>query len=230
MVRGLRRPRPEPVPARYARVLDGETLWLAVEGGAATLTLRYAGGERTVPTEPDPAAADDGLVSARAPLGPLGDVPAPVEGPLTVEVLAGEGRAAAPVAWTEAPVPGPVRAAIPTRDRRWRWRVTAPAGRLLLLRTVEPPAVPVLRLAPHDDDRGVRVETEAPHPPLEVRADEHDLAPGEQVDLLSGDLPLVRAHDDLRRPQHAVDLPTLGDDLRLRWLPDGRLALSRDRG
>ena len=31
------------VAATYARILDGETLWLALESDATTVTLRYAG-------------------------------------------------------------------------------------------------------------------------------------------------------------------------------------------
>ena len=70
------------VAATYARILDGETLWLALESDATTVTLRYAGGELTEPTEPE----QGGLVSARVPLGPLADIPGHR---LEVAVLAG---------------------------------------------------------------------------------------------------------------------------------------------
>ena len=218
----------EAVTGRYARVLDGETLWLAVEGGPPTVSLRYAGGELVEPTEPTmpTGPAGTGLVSARVPLAPLADV---VAERLEVEVLAGDGRHATPIAWTDRPAPGPVRAAIPSRDRRWRWRVAAPEGRLVLVRAPVEPGATVQRLVVHDDGRGVRVETAPPHPPLDVRAEDHDLAPGAHARLAVTGLPLVRAHDDLKRPHFAVVLPTLSDGLRLRWLPDGRLAVSRDQ-
>ncbi len=221
----------ETVVGHYARVLDGETLWLAVEGDVTTVTLRYAGGEVVAPTEPEPGAGVAGLVGARVPLAALGDVGVGGSSaqPLAVAVLAHDGSEAAPITWVETPTPGPVRAAMPTRDRRWRWRVVAPDGRLGLVRHAEPPGAPVVRLVPHDDGLGVRIEPAAPHPPVDVRADEHDPAPGAPAPLGCGGLPLVRAHDDLRRPHHAVELPTLGDDLRLRWLPDGRLAVARDQ-
>ncbi len=229
VLRRRRGPSVAAVVGHYARVLDGETLWLAVEGDATSVTLRYAGGEVVTPTEPEPGAGGPGLASARVPLAALGEVPGPADGPLTVEVLAHDGPAAAPIAWTEAATPGPVRAAMPTRDRRWRWRVVAADGRLGLVRHPEPPSAPVARLVPHDDGRGVRVELAAPHPPLDVRVGDHAPAPGAPVPLASDGLPVVRAHDDLRRAQHAVDLPGLGADLRLRWLPDGRLAVARDQ-
>ena len=80
----------------------------------------------------------------------------------------------------------------------------------------------------HDDGRGAHLELATPGAAVEVRAEEHDLAPGEQAALTHDGLPLVRARDDLRRPNHAVALPTLGDGLRLRWLPDGHLVVARE--
>ena len=218
-----------PVAGRYARVLDGETLWLAVEGAPPTVTLRYDGGELVEPTEPETGAGLEGVVRARVPLGALADVTR-TSGDLVVEVLAGDGRQAAPITWGEEQAPGPVREAIATRDRRWRWRVTAPDGHLGLVRGEVAPGIPVARVTPHDDGRGVRLDLLAPGAAVDVRADEHTvLAPGERAALTRDGLPLVRAHDDLRRPHHAVALPVLGDGLRLRWQPDGRLAVSRDR-
>jgi len=174
--------------AHYARILDGETLWLALESAATTVTLRYAGGELTEATAPEPG----GLVSARVPLGPLADVPGDR---LEVAVLAGD----APVAWSAAPAPGPVRAAIPTRDRRWRWRMTADRDELVLVRLPVDPGIVVTRIG----DTTIEL------------ADGRTLG----IDELPVDgLPLVRAHDDLKRPNFAVALPE-----GLRWTPEGRL-------
>lgn len=200
----------EPVAGHYARVLDGETLWLAVAGGPPAVTLRYAGGELSTPTEPEP----DGLVSARVPLSPLAEVPGER---LEVAVLAGEGRHTAPIAWTEVPAPGPVRAAIPTRDRRWRWRVAAPGGALGLVRVAEQPVVLVAGFVTRPD--GVSIELADGRTVHVTDAD---------TDLTVDGLPLSRAHDDLKRPNFAVALPELPDGTRLRWTPEGRLSLTAE--
>ena len=235
MLRGLgrtRRPRGPAVAARYARVLDGRTLWLAVEEAPPTVTLRYDGGELVEGTEPeteaDPAAGGVGLVSARVPLEPLTE-PAP-GAELVVQVLAGDGRHAAAIGWTESTAPGPVRAAIPSPDRRWRWHLGALDGHLQLVRApLVPPVVVLTALLPHDDDRGVRLQLDGGHR-LDVRADEHvGLAPGESTALTVGGHPVTRRFDDLRRPQQAVPLPALGDGLRLRWSSEATLLVVRER-
>ena len=192
----------EPVAGHYARILDGETLWLAIAGGPPAVTLRYDGGELSAPIEPEAG----GLVSARVPLAPLAEVSGDR---LEVAVLAGEGRRTAPVAWTERPAPGPVRAAIPTRDRRWRWRVVAPGGTLGLVREPVAPGLVVARITTAD---GISIEL----------ADGRVLRVAEGDDDLTVDgLPLVRAHDDLKRPNFAVALPE-----GLRWSPEGRLSVT----
>jgi hypothetical protein len=194
-----RRRTSEPVAGHYARILDGETLWVALAGGPPAVTLRYAGGELSLPTDEEPG----GLVSARVPLAPLAEVPGDR---LEVAVLAGEGRRTAAVAWTDQPAPGPVRAAIPTRDRRWRWRVVAPEGELALVRTPVEPGVVVTRIV---GDDVIAIEL-ADGRVLPVADADHDLT----VD----GLPLVRACDDLKRPNFAVALPD-----GLTWSPEGRL-------
>ena len=188
--------------ATYARILDGETLWLALESDAPTVSLRYAGGELTQPTEPEPG----GLVSARVPLGPLADLPGHR---LEVAVWAG----GAPIRWSPAPAPGPVRAAISTRDRRWRWRMAADRDELTLIRLPVEPGVVVTRI--DSDALGVHLEL----------ADGRILDVHPDADLTAGGLPLVRAHDDLKRPNFAVVLPRLPDGTGLRWSPEGRLLL-----
>jgi hypothetical protein len=185
------------VAATYARILDGETLWLALESDATTVTLRYAGGQLTEPTEPEPG----GLVSARVPLGPLADIPGHR---LEVTVLAG----GAPVLWSASPAPGPVRAAIPTRDRRWRWRMAADREELTLIRLPVEPGIVVTRI--DSDALGVHLEL----------ADGRIVDVHEEADLTASGLPLVRCHDDLKRPNFAVALPP-----GLRWSPEGRLML-----
>lgn len=182
------------VVAQYARILDGETLWLALESDVTTVTLRYAGGETSSPTEPE----QDGLVSARVALAPLADLPGDR---LEVAVLAG----GVPVTWAAGPTPGPVRAAIPTRDRRWRWRV-ADRDELTLVRLPVDPGIVVTRI----DTTTIELADGRT-----IRVDEADR------DLTVDGLPLVRAHDDLKRPNFAVALPE-----GLRWTPEGRLMRS----
>ena len=183
------------LPAHYARILDGETLWLALESDAAAVTLRYAGGELTSPTEPEPG----GLVSARVALAPLADV---AGHRLEVAVLAGDS----PIASSGGQAPGPVRAAIPTRDRRWRWRIAADRDELTLIRLPVEPGIVVTRI--DSDALGVHLEL-ADGRIVDVRAD---------TDLTVGGLPLLRRYDDLKRPNFAVALPD-----GLRWSPEGRL-------
>ena len=183
------------VPARYARILDGETLWLALESQATTVTLRYAGGELSEPTGSEPG----GLVVARVPLGPLADVPGHR---LEVAVWAGD----APIRWSAAPAPGPVRAAIPTRDRRWRWRTATDHDDLTLIRLPVEPGIVVTRI--DSDALGIHLEL----------ADGRIVDVHPDTDLTVNGLPLVRAHDDLKRPNFAVALPD-----GLRWTPEGRL-------
>lgn len=229
--RTRRRPRLPAVAAHYARVLDGRTLWIALPEAPPTVTLRYPGGELVEPTETEAGAGSDavGLVSARVPLAPLTEPPGEA---LRVQVLAGDGRHAAAVSWTESTAPGPVRAAIPTPDRAWRWHLGAPDGFLELIRErlAPPPATAVVeRVLAHDDGLGARLVLRE-GPPLEVRAADHDrLAPGESNALTRAGQPLVRRVDDLRRPQQAVPLPLLGEGLRLRWDVEARLVVVRER-
>ncbi|GAA4676734.1 hypothetical protein [Nocardioides nanhaiensis] len=231
--RTRRRPRLPAVAARYARVLDGRTLWIALEEAPPTVTLRYPGGELVEPTESEAGAAvapdDVGLVSARVPLAPLTEPPGES---LRVQVLAGDGRHAAAVSWIESTAPGPVRAAMPTPDGAWRWHLGAQDGFLELTRErlEPPPATAVVeRVLAHDDGRGARLELRD-GPPLDVRASEHDhLAPGESTALVAGGHELVRRVDDLRRPQQAVPLPLLGEGLRMRWDAEARLVVVRER-
>ena len=109
------------VVASYARILDGETLWLALESDATAVSLRYPGGELSEPTEPEPG----GLVSARVPLGPLADIPGHR---LEVAVLAG----GTPIRWsTDVPPRG--RCARPSRPATGAgaggWRATRTRSR-----------------------------------------------------------------------------------------------------
>ena len=111
-----------------------------------------------------------------------------------------------PITWAAAPAPGPVRAAIPTRDRRWRWRMAADHDELTLIRLPVEPGIVVTRI--DSDALGVHLEL----------ADGRIVDVHDDTDLTASGLPLVRAHDDLKRPNFAVALPD-----GLRWTPEGRL-------
>ena len=157
----------------------------------------YAGGELSSPTEPE----SGGLVSARVALGPLADV---AGHRLEVAVLAGDS----PIAWSGGQAPGPVRAAIPTRDRRWRWRMAADRDALTLIRLPVEPGIVVTRI--DSDAVGVHLEL----------GDGRIVDVHEDTELTAGGLPLLRRYDDLKRPNFAVALPD-----GLRWSPEGRLLL-----
>lgn len=57
--------------------------------------------------------------------------------------------------------------------------------------------------------------------------DDLDLPTGEAVTLWVDEAPLVRHANLLTRPNQAVALPGLGQDVEMRWQPDGRLVLRR---
>lgn len=246
LLRGPRRRDGDPV-ATYAAVLDGAHLWLEVEGAQGRLALRAVGG----------GAGGDGTVElGEGPhdlTGLTGDAYDVVAGRTRVAVGADLQR---PL--TRSPVaPDGVSRWEPLDDgglRLVRSRVPATAvldavelrGDRIHLRLRPPGAVGAgLHLLLLDQDDAVLVS-------LPVTA--HHAASGDLVEALVGvdDLPpgwfgmlrvalgtetatgdrhvrVRRRDDDLRDANHAVLLPELHDDgrlrARLRWNPDGLLAL-----
>lgn len=230
-------PRGAPVAA-YAGILDGHTLWLAIEAAPGTLALRDAtGGMHPLTSdlpEHDPAYRD-----VRADL--LG-LPGEDETAYDVVLVPTGGRAPRLV-WI-APFPaGPTRVS-PSPDGRWQLGLGRTDEGMLRVRRSRPaPALDVLDLAVVADGiritfagRAVTGEGVADDAELRLVEDDTVLAAypvgrdgdrrvavlteaalpegtGQLARLLVGDLPLRRRANDLVNPNQAVLLPVLfGDD------------------
>lgn len=247
-------PPPPPGPPRgaavaaYAGILDGRTLWLAVEATPGTLALRDQAGEVHV-LRSDLAEDDPAYRSVRADLL---DLPGEDEGAYDVVLVPASGREPRPV-WSAPFAKNPVRVP-PSPEGRWQLglgrteegllqvrrarpaegldvldlavvedgiRVTIVAGGANELRLVDDGSGTVLAAYPltRDGDRQVAVITERELP----------AGTGQLGRLLAGDLPLRRRANDLANPNQAVLLPVLfGEDpdlarLRLRWSPEATL-------
>jgi hypothetical protein len=219
----------------YARILDGETLWLAVPAPAgATLSARGPAGEQPLPTE-----HADGLAVTRARLAPLLDGVADARVALTF-ALGGET-----LSFDGGPTPGPTKVP-PTRDGQWQWRVQSADGELRVTRVPTDAAVRVLSVT--SDTAGVLLRLDADAGELVSLGDDDQvlasvpigadgaarpaLPPGRlavrtAAATTGATLPVVRREHDLKRPNASVALPQVSEDLRLQWQPDGRLVIAR---
>lgn len=218
--------------AGYARILDGETLWLAVPTALdVSFSVRgLPGGARPLPTE-----HRDGLAVTRADLVGLLDG---VDDPRVVLMFA---LGAETLTWDGGPSPGPTRVP-PTRDGRWQLRVLSADGELRVTRVPAEPAVRVLSVTTDADGVLLGLESGAGElvslgdddqvlASVPVSADgtaRPELPPGRlAVRTAAATLPAVRRVRDLKRPNAAVALPHLSADHRLQWQPDGRLVIAR---
>ncbi|MXG91996.1 hypothetical protein [Nocardioides flavescens] len=241
LLRGPRRRDGDPV-ATYAAVLDGAHLWLEVDGASGPLSLRAVGVRESVELGEGPhdltglvADAYD-VVVGRTRIG----VAADLQRPLTRSPLAPDGVSR----WEPQDDGGRLRLVrtrlVPTavlddvelRGERIHLRLRPPGppetGTHLLLLDQDDTVLATLAVtAHHDADGSGRVEAL-------VGVD--DLPPGWFGMLRvalggSGDdaVRVRRRDDDLRDANHAVLLPELHDDgrlrARLRWNPEGLLAL-----
>lgn len=239
-------PRGAPVAA-YAGILDGQTLWLAVDATPGTLALRDAAGD-VHPLPSDLAEDDPAYRSVRADLL---DLPGDDEAAYDVVLVPPSGRDPRLV-WIAPFGKLPTRVP-PTRDGRWQLGLGRTEEGMLRVRRSRPAeGLDVLDLAVGED--GIHVTFVAGHA-TELRLVEDDTVlaaypltrdgdrqtavideaslpegTGQLGRLLAGDLPLRRRANDLANPNHAVLLPVLfGDDdpdlarLRLRWSPEGHL-------
>ncbi|GEP35842.1 hypothetical protein NSZ01_36100 [Nocardioides szechwanensis] len=214
----------------YARILDGETLWLAVPATAGeTLSVRGPAGEQPLPTE-----HVDGLAVARARLAPLIDGVDDSRVALTF-ALGGET-----LTYDGGPPPGPTKVP-PTRDGRWQWRVLSADSELRVTRVATEPVVRVLSVTSDDDGVLLRLDVDAGElvtlgndeqvlGSVAVAADgaaRPELPAGRlAVRRDAATLPVVRRERDLKRPNAAVALPQVADGCRLQWQPDGRLVIA----
>jgi hypothetical protein len=228
--------------AVYARVLDGEHLWLAVRGEGPLLLRRDGGDDLELSTEAA-ADAEGPLLSARFPLAAALDDDDADE--LELRLLSGSGRKAAPVAHAAAAPQGPGLAEPATHDGRWQLRVASADGEVVVRRSRRAPTVAVLGFA--TTDAGVEVRLDTPVDRAELVADGDrlahlpivdgslslaelpDLAAGVTATFRVGDADVVRSGNALNRPMAGVALPPLPEpDVTLRWTPDAVLAVRRE--
>ncbi|HWM73375.1 MAG TPA: hypothetical protein VNQ53_06530 [Nocardioides sp.] len=232
----------ESTEAVYARVLDGEHLWLAVRGDGPLLLRRRGAADLRIPTAPQ-TDAEGPLLTARFALA---EALADVNGAkLELQLYAGSGRRAAAVTYAAAEPAGPGLAEPTTRDRRWQFRVTEVEGEVVVRRTRLPATIAVLGFTSNDGQVGVQVNTSASHAALVSHghriaslpiaggsislADLPPLAAGGSVTFRVGAADVVRAGNALDRPMAGVALPPLPDpEITLRWTTDGLLALRRE--
>ncbi|WP_309649973.1 hypothetical protein [Nocardioides sp.] len=227
------------VHAVYARVLDGDHLWLAVPAPAGeTLTVRGGpAGEVPVPTE-----HRDGLAVATL------DVAGLLAGVEADKVVLTFGLGGETVGSDGGPMVGPTKVP-PTRDGRWQLRALAADGELRVARTRADAACVVSAIS-HDgevvtltlsipDGELVALDesTEVGRVPVrDSRAvlDASLVVPDGTVARLAvivadAQVPVVRRQRDLKRANFAVALPTTVAG-RLQWQPDGQLALAGGAG
>ncbi|GAA5153732.1 hypothetical protein GCM10023340_36220 [Nocardioides marinquilinus] len=233
----------QPCEAVFARVLDGEHLWLAVRGDGV-LRLRGDGLAIDVDAGPDPRdpsvrSAVVPVAAALARLAPAG------RDDVVLALVAGEGRAETPVTWAGDESPsGPGDAAVPeprTRDRRHQLSVEVVDGAVQVRRTARQRGVGVLGLTALDEgvalhlDRADGVLRVGPHT---VGVVDGTAVLGALPDLPAGTtrlevdgVPLLRTAHVVARPNAAVLLPPLpdvpGGAVELRWQREGRLAVHR---
>ncbi|HEY0950820.1 hypothetical protein [Nocardioides sp.] len=149
-------PRGAPVAA-YAGILDGHTLWLALEPVAGTIALRDADGE-VHPLRSDVPEDDPAYRSVRADLL---DLPGDAEGGYDVVVDRGSVRSSRTV-WIPpgiAPFPRTRPRIPPAPGGRWQFALVRTEEGMLRVRRSRPaPALDVLDLAV--DETGIRVRFE----------------------------------------------------------------------
>lgn len=215
-----------PAEAAYARVIDGEHLWLDVRGDGPVVLRGDGVADLEVTTDPFPLAAA------------LADVDADA---LELRLLA-KGR---PVAAAFEQVRGPGLVAPPTRDRRWQLQVAAVDGEVVVRRTRLVPTVAATGFARADDAAEVRLATDATEAELVADGEVLTTLPITAGLLRIGQVPalpagatatirvagadVARPGNALARPTSAVALPPLPEpDVSLRWTPEARLAVRRE--
>jgi len=237
-------PPPPPTPPRgapvavFAGVLDGRSLWLAIEALPGSLALREAGSGDVIALSGDLSEDQPDYRSTRVDLAEL-PTPAGTAAYDVVLVPSG-GRSPKPV-WTP-PLAAATSAVVD--DTRWGLR-RSDDGHLRLTRTPVPPAAELTGILSLDE--GIRVTT-APAGELALVGESGETiatcadglltaaavtgATPQLAGVTAGGLPIRRRDNDLTDPGRAVPLPELYavepglEDhvrLRLRWSGDGLL-------
>ena len=220
-------------------MLDGRSLWLAIEAGPGSLALRDVTSGDVTALAGDLTEDQPAYRSIRADLADLAGLPAgAAETAYDVVVVPNGGRSPKPV-WTH-PLPPAVAPVVD--GARWGLRRTD-EGTLRLVRTPEPPAAEATSITTVAD--GIQVTTR-PAGELALVSEAGDLVAtfGDGVvraaglgspqltRVTAGGLPVRRRDNDLTDPGRSVKLPELyavepgAEDrvrLRLRWSGDGLL-------
>lgn len=195
--------------ASYVRTLDGERLWLAVTGASTDTRLALRPADGSAATEVATEYAD-GVLTARCPI--LQSVVVLVDG--------------APIGWAGGQAAGPTKPPT-TRDGRWQLAVESVGGELHILRTPVPARVGVRSITRTND--GVELRFDPPAADAVITLDAATATPGQSqlvtITVDGAEVPVVRRRNDLQRPNFAVVLPAVAPGVRLRWRPDGQLAL-----
>lgn len=236
-------PPPPPTPPRgapvaaFAGVLDGRSLWLAVDARPGSLALRETGSGDVVALSGDLPEDQPAYRSTRVDLAEL---PATDDAAYDVVVVPSGGRSPKPV-WTPPLAP----ATAPVVDGA-RWVLgRSDEGNLRLTRVAVPPAAELTGISSEGD--GIRVTT-SPGGELALVGEDDAVvatyadgvltaaplgsAAPQLTRVTSGGVPVRRRDNDLTDPGRAVPLPELyavepGHEdhvrLRLRWSGDGLL-------
>ena len=218
-------------------MLDGRSLWLAVDARPGSLGLRQTGSGDVIALSGDLPEDQPAYRSTRVDLATL---PGTGEAAYDVVVVPSGGRSAKPV-WTP-PLAAATAAVID--GSRWELRRSA-EGNLRLTRVVVPAAAELTAIATEGD--GIRVTTEpggelalvgeddavaATYADGVLTADALTGATPQLTRVTAGGQPIRRRDNDLTDPGRAVPLPELyavepGHEdhvrLRLRWSGDGLL-------
>lgn len=214
-------------------MLDGRSLWLAVDARPGSLALRESGSGDVIALAGDLPEDQPAYRSTRVDLAglPVADGEAAYD----VVVVPSSGRSPKPV-WTP---PLPAASSAVVDGTRWEVR-RSEEGHLRLARMAVPPAAELTAIGTADD--AIRVTTE-PGGELALVGEDDAVLATYQDGLLTagplagatpqlarvtaGGLPIRRRDNDLTDPGRAVPLPELyaGDQvrLRLRWSGDGLL-------
>jgi hypothetical protein len=226
----------------FVGVLDGRSLWLAIEAQPGSLALRDAASGDVIALAGD---ASDDQPEFRSTRVDLAQLPAKTSDELSeaaydVVLVPSSGRSPKPV-WTP-PLPPATSAVV--GGKRWEVRRTE-EGQLRLVHVPVPPAAELTEILAVGD--GIQVTT-APGGELTLLGEADDVlatltgdvltalavaaATPQLARVMAGGLPVRRRDNDLTDPGRAVPLPELyavdpGHEdrvrLRLRWSGDGML-------
>lgn len=240
--------------AVFARVIDGDSLWLAIEGHAPGSRVALVHGRESVALTDDSGASEDDVLSVRTDLTRLDWTP---ETDYQIRVGSPAGGWV-PLASAELPDLDPVRTPL-SRDGAWRHVLERQGdGTLTLSRHAVAPPVPLTGVTVDGDAIVCTLDVTATsvsdvvltHDDSEIRlpvgkgrfaVTTGDLPPGPggsfrvSAETSSGRRPVARRHHDLAKPVRALVLPELvGPDdepaLRVRFDQDGRLMIRRPEG